>query len=74
MKLGLIQQLNENVDQAALNKIADQIFALAENSVADQAADEGGTGFTGDNIERKSKQLLSVVADMVGDRIAKDRT
>ena len=65
MKLGLIHQLNENIEQKALVKIAEDIVKLAEGLVADQAADEGGRGFSGDALDRKTKEVMSMLHDHV---------
>ena len=70
MKLGLIHQLNENIDTLELQKIADQIFAICEGAVADQAADEGGTGFSGDAMARKCSEVMSMLNDKVEARVA----
>jgi len=69
VKLGLIHQLNENVDKAKLQKIAEDIVKLSEGLVADQAADEGGRGFSGDALVRKTKDVMSMLQDQV-DKIA----
>lgn len=74
MKLGLIHQLNENVDRAKLQKIADAVYLAAEGAVADQAADEGGRGFTGDAVQRKCDEVLSMIKDMVDARVAKENS
>ena len=70
MKLGLIQQLNENADQAKLKAIAEEIVKYAEGLVADQAADEGGYGFSGDALDRKSKEVMSMLQDHVEKTVA----
>lgn len=74
MKLGLIHQLNENVDKAKLQNVADQIFAIAEGEVADTAGDEGGRGFTGDAVQRKCNEVMSMVKDMVDARVQMENT
>ena len=74
MKLGLIQQLNENVDKVELQKIADRIFEICEGEVADQAADEGGRGFSGDAVSRKCDEVCGMIKDLVEARIKKENT
>ncbi len=73
-KLGLIHQLNENVDKAELQKIADRIFALCEGAVADEAADEGGRGFSGNAVSRKCTEVCSMIKDLVEARIKKENS
>lgn len=69
MKLGLIHQLNENADQQVLRKIAEDIVKYAEGLVADQAAAEGGRGFSGDALDRKSKEVMSMLNDHVQETV-----
>lgn len=71
----LIRILNEaHADPAKLQKIADMIYSVCEGEVANQAADEGGTGFTGDAVEAKCDKVCAEIKKLVKARIAKENS
>ena len=56
--------------QKALEKISIDIVEIAEGLVADQVADEGGRGFSGDALERKAKEIMATLQGHVDKTVA----
>ena len=55
----------ESSVEQSLEKISIDIVELAEGLVADQAADEGGRGFSGDALARKTKEIMTTLQSHV---------
>ena len=68
----LLQALTEASDATKLQKIADMIYDVCEGEVADTAANEGGTNFTGDAIDNKCEQVCTAIKALVKERIKKE--